>query len=198
MSRRPSTSDPDALADTTIAPAALAALRTSAVREVVVLGRRGPEHAAYTKPELLALTHLATTDLVVDDHDPRIGEAIEAAGPREHAAVLRGVSREAVDWSRPPGGRRRIVLRFHATPEAFTGDGAVAGVRVVPSRSGGDPVEIPAGMVMRAIGYHGRAQAGLPFDDTTGTVPNDAGRVRDLPATYVVGCAIQRHLSHAP
>ena len=181
------TSDPDTLTDTSIAPAALEALRRSAVREVVVLGRRGPAHAAYTKPELLALTHLPTTDLVVDDHAPRIGQVIEAAGPREHAAVLRGVPREPVDWSRPTGDRKRIVLRFHSTPEALTGDGTVTGIRIGSGQPDDGTVEIPAGIVMRAIGYRGHTQPGLPFDEASGTVPHDGGRVRDLPGAYVVG-----------
>ncbi|WP_235737614.1 FAD-dependent oxidoreductase [Nocardioides alcanivorans] len=109
-------SDPDVLADTSIASHALTELRSSRVREVVVLGRRGPEHAAYTRPEAMALTHLPSAELVVDDHDPRVGEAIDTAGPRDHASVLAGVRREAVDWSRQPAAGRRIVLRFHSSP----------------------------------------------------------------------------------
>lgn len=177
-------SDPDALASTTIAPHALDALRTSKVREVVVLGRRGPEHAAYTRPELLALTHLASAELVVDDHDPRIGAAIDAAGPRAHPAALRGVRRERVDWSLPPDAGRRIVLRFHSAPVALIGETAVSGVRVTGSTG---EVEIPAGVVMRAIGYRGSAQPDLPFDEASGTVPHAAGRVAGVPGAYVVG-----------
>ncbi|NEE49140.1 ferredoxin-NADP reductase, partial [Streptomyces sp. SID8455] len=63
--------DPETLAATDIADHALAALRGSKVREVVLLGRRGPEDAACTASELLALKHLPGVGLVVDDHDPR-------------------------------------------------------------------------------------------------------------------------------
>lgn len=178
--------DPETLAGTDIADHALAALRASKVREVVLLGRRGPEDAAYTASELLALTHLPGVRLVVDDHDPRTGASIDGAeaGTSDKAALLRGVAREAVDWARPPGSERRVVLRFHSAPVAVVGDDAVRGARVT---EGTREREIPAGLVLRAIGYRGVAVPGLPFDEETGTVPHKGGRVTGLPGSYVVG-----------
>ncbi|MFC9890127.1 FAD-dependent oxidoreductase [Streptomyces pilosus] len=178
--------DPDTLAGTGIAGHALAELRRSKVREVVVLGRRGPGEAAYTRSELLALKHLPGVDLLVDDHDPRVGPAVAAAGPGDKAAVLRDVARGAVDWSLPPDSprRRRIVLRFFSAPVRVCGSGHTRAVRVT---GGSGELEIPSALVLRAIGYRGIPQAGLPFDEATGTVPNELGRVRDRPGTYVVG-----------
>jgi ferredoxin--NADP+ reductase len=174
------TTDPAALAPTSIAPHALAALRSSKVREVVLLGRRGPAEAAYTMPELLALTRRDDVDLMVDTHDPLVAQAIDAARPGDKAALLRGVSRETVDWSAPPPhGRRRIVLRFHCTPAEILGDSQVRGVR----DTGG--VEITTGQVVRAVGHRGTAVPGLPFDEDAGVIPHTAGRVR--PGVYVVG-----------
>jgi len=179
------TMDPGELEGTEIAPAALAMLRSSKVREVVVVGRRGPDAAAYTTPELLALTHLPGVDLVVDAHDPDIARAIDAAGPGEKAGLLRGVAREAVDWSAPPPhGARRIVFRFGSAPVEITGDNQVRGLRV--SGPGGE-VEIGAGRVVRAVGYLGTPLPGLPFDEAGGTVPNNVGRVDGRPGCYVVG-----------
>ncbi|MER7110317.1 FAD-dependent oxidoreductase [Streptomyces sp. NPDC000229] len=177
-------SDADALAATDIADHALTALRTAPVREVVLLGRRGPEDAAYTRSELRALRHLEGVDLVVDDHDPRIGEAIDGAGAADKAALLRDVTREGIDWSRPPAPGRRIVFRFHSAPLEALGDDKVRAVRVT-----GRSAErtIPAGMLLRAVGYRGVPVPGLPFDDATGTVPHEAGRVPGRPGTYVVG-----------
>ncbi|MFI2378615.1 FAD-dependent oxidoreductase [Streptomyces sp. NPDC018964] len=180
-------SDPGTLAGTGIAGHALAELRRGKVREVVLLGRRGPEHAAYTRPELLALKHLPGVDLLVDDHDPRTGAVIDAAGPGDKAAVLRGVARETVDWSLPPGaagGRRRIVFRFHSSPMAVRGGEDTRAVRVT---GGTAEPEIPAGLVLRAVGCRGVAPAGLPFDEATGTVPHERGRVTGRPGTYVAG-----------
>ncbi|TXS01614.1 4Fe-4S dicluster domain-containing protein [Streptomyces sp. col6] len=176
--------DPAGLAGTDIADHALAALRGSAVREVVLLGRRGPEDAACTSSELLALKHLPGVELVVDDHDPRIGPAIEEAAPGSTAAVLHEVRRERVDWSRSPAEGRRIVFRFHSAPVEIRGGDDVAGVRVTAD---GGEAEIPAQLFLRAIGYRGRAVPGLPFDEASGTVPHEGGRVAGLTGTYVVG-----------
>ncbi|WP_109505209.1 FAD-dependent oxidoreductase [Nocardioides speluncae] len=173
--------DPATLEGTSIAPHALEALRASKVREVVLLGRRGPDCAAYTTSELRALKHLDGVDLVVDDHDPAVGGTIDAAFRGDKAAVLQGVRRERIEYDAAPPPGRRIVLRFNSAPEAIAGDQEVRAVQV----SGGQ--ELPAGLVIRAIGYRGRPVADLPFDEATGTVPHDAGRVHGCDATYVVG-----------
>lgn len=179
------TAEPADLAGTAIAAPALRLLRDTAVREVVLLGRRGPEAAAYTRSELLALTRRHGVELVVDDEDPRTGRAIDSAAPGGHAALLQGVRRETVDWSAPPPeGSRRLVLRFHSAPVAVSGSDHVAGLRVT-GRDG--EVEIPAGLVVRAVGHRGTPLPGLPFDDATGVVPNQDGRVDGMPGTYVVG-----------
>ncbi|MFJ1622442.1 FAD-dependent oxidoreductase [Streptomyces sp. NPDC088190] len=176
--------DPSALAGTDIADHALAALRASKVREVVLLGRRGPEHAAYSASELLALSHLPGVDLVVDGRDPRTGATIDGSAEDGKAALLRGLSRETVDWSRPPAPGRRIVFRFHSAPVRVLGDDTVRAVRVTGDQG---ELDLPAGTLLRAVGYRGLPVPGLPFDEATGTVPHRGGRVTGLPGTYVVG-----------
>lgn len=180
-------SDPGALAKGDIAHHALEALRAGSVREVVLLGRRGPEDAAYTASELLALKHLEGVELVVDDHDPRTGAAIDAATPGDRAALLRDAARETVDWSRPPVEGRRIVFRFHSAPLEAVGRGAVGAVRVTDGPGGTSGREIPAGLLLRAVGQRGLPLTGLPFDEASGTVPHESGRVAGRPGTYVVG-----------
>ncbi|MBD0709030.1 MULTISPECIES: FAD-dependent oxidoreductase [unclassified Streptomyces] len=180
-------SDPAELARTDIADHALAALRGRPVREVVLLARRGPGHAAYTTSELLALKHLPGVDLVVDAHDPRTGAAVDAARTGEKAALLAGLARETVDWTAPPpADRRRIVLRFHSAPTGVLGEDSVRAVEVTgagtPSGTG-----IGTGLLVRAIGYRGIPLPGLPFDETTGTVPHEGGRITGMPGSYVVG-----------
>ncbi|UYM07399.1 FAD-dependent oxidoreductase [Solicola gregarius] len=173
------TTDPGTLAGTDIAPHALQALRASKVREVVLLGRRGPEHAAYTTPELRALRQ--GVEVVVDGHDATIVDAIAVAADGDKAGVLRGLDTSRVDWTAPPPPGRRIVLRFESTQTEILGDQQVRAVRT------SDGSEIPAGMVLRAIGYRGQPVRDLPFDEETATVPGDAGRVAGVPGTYVVG-----------
>ncbi|MET9547064.1 FAD-dependent oxidoreductase [Streptomyces sp. NPDC006627] len=176
--------DPDALARTDIADHALAALGDSKVREVVLLARRGPEDAAYTTSELLALKHVPGVELIVDDHDPRIAAAVDEAAPQGKAAVLRGVARRQPDWEAPPEPGRRIVLRFYCEPREVLGEGRVEAVRVA---SGAGERTLRAGLMLRAIGYRGVPVAGLPFDESSGTVPHEGGRVTGQPGTYVVG-----------
>lgn len=187
-------SDPDRLATTDIADHALEALRERSVREVVLVGRRGPEHAAYTRPELLALSGLPGVQLVVDDQ-PGVRMAIAAAPPSSKAAVLQGIPIERVDYTSSPGAGRRVVLRFHSSPTAVVGTGGVEALRVRSSAAPDTSAEdsIGAGLVVTAIGHRGSAIAGLPFDEATGTVPNDRGRVVDratgspVPGAYVAG-----------
>ncbi|MGC0314263.1 FAD-dependent oxidoreductase [Kitasatospora acidiphila] len=166
-------SAPERLAGTDIADHTLAALRGSSVREVVLLARRGPADAAYTAPEFLALRQLPGIAVVVasDEALPEVAEG--------KSALLDGLPVEAVDWTRLPPAGRRIVLRFLERPAEFFGRDRVEGVRLA---SGG---LVPAGLVVRAIGFRGAPLPELPFDEATGTVPNRNGRV--APGSYVAG-----------
>ena len=173
------TTDPDHLARTDIADHALAALRDSAVREVVLLGRRGPEHAAYTEPELLALREFGGAELVVDDSDPRVGAAIDAGD----APLLQGLRRVRPDLGAAPEPGRRIVLRFHSVVERIAGGGAGPATGVCLT----DGTAVDAAPVITAIGHRGVPLPGLPFDAATGTAPNEHGRIDGVPGAYVVG-----------
>ena len=158
-----------ALHDTDIAALPWAALRRSRLQEVVVLGRRGPAEASFTLPELIGLAGLDDVDVVLHDR----GE-VAAMPDGDRARLLRELA------SRPTRpGRRRIVLRFRAAPARILGDDRVAGVELA------DGSVLDAGLVVRAIGFRGLPVAGLPFDEATGTVPHEAGRVRA--GTYVAG-----------
>jgi ferredoxin--NADP+ reductase len=181
------TTDPANLENTAIAPHALTILRRSAVREVVVLGRRGPEHAAFARGECLALQHIPGLDLVVEDR-PEVETAIRGSLSPRSASALQGVPVQAMDWQAEPARGRRIVFSFLRKPKEFRHRGDT--VEIVLD----DGSTIGAGLVLRAIGYHGRPQPGLPYDEGTGTITNLGGRVLGLdgapmPGTYVVGWA---------
>ncbi|WP_300679352.1 FAD-dependent oxidoreductase [Nocardioides sp.] len=185
--------DPDLLADTDIAALPLERLRRSQVREVVVLGRRGPSQAAFTVPELIGLSGLAEAggiNVVVDTG----GLPIEGTGTK--ARLLRELAER-----RPTPGRRTIVLRFGVSPLALHGDeqgrltslslrrnevvtDADGRTRAVPT----DEVEeLATGLVLRAVGYRGLPIPGLGYDPVSGSVPHTEGRVE--PGVYVAGWA---------
>ncbi|AZG47691.1 FAD-dependent oxidoreductase [Gordonia insulae] len=158
-------SDPESLRSTDIADHALSALVDNRIEEVVVLGRRGPEHAACTTPELLALGSLPGIDVLVD-------------GPLHVGMDAPMKMRILADYAgrTPTPGNRRIVLRFGCKPEEVVGVEHVESL-IVADTDTGVTEKIVCGLVLRAIGYRGTPIAGLPFDDEAFTVGNVAGRV---------------------
>lgn len=155
------------LSGTDIADHALAALTAGSVDEVIVLGRRGPEHAACTTPELLALGSLPGVDVLVD-------------GPVDAGPDASMKQRVLAEYARrqPVPGNKRIVLRFGSTPVAAVGSEHVEALTVRGTETGASE-SIRCGLVIRAAGYRGLPIDGLPFDERTATVTNIAGRVTD-------------------
>ncbi|RJQ74455.1 4Fe-4S ferredoxin [Pseudonocardiaceae bacterium YIM PH 21723] len=161
------TTDPEHLADTDISLSALEALRNSAIDEVVLLGRRGAVNAAFTLPELIGLAGVEDITVVVDgecgDDTPKTKLLAEMA-------------------ARPPRGKRRIVFRFETTSAQIHGEDKVTGLEVT---RGGVNETLDAGLVISSIGYRGSAVPGLPFDEVTGRMTNEDGRV--APGIYTAG-----------
>ncbi len=185
---------PSELAPTDTADHALEVLARSRVSEIVVIGRRGPAQAAFTNPELLELGELADADVIVDPDE--LDRALAVSDPDAEANTI---SRRNVEIlrsyaDRPATGQpKRIVLRFLLSPTALLADehgrlGAVELVHneLVPAPGGGlraQPTDrretIPAELAFRAIGYRGVPLPGVPFDERTGVIPSDAGRIID-------------------
>ena len=193
------TADPEALAATDIATLPLTALRGSTVREVVVLGRRGPAQAAFTVPELIGLAGVTDLNVVVESRYARSSLAgySTTEPPADIPADTKGrVLAELASRPTDPA-LPTIVLRFLASPTRILGGDRVTGVavarnRLEPDADGvlrpvaTDEVEtLDCGLVVRAVGYHGQPVADLPYDAASGTVPNDRGRV--APGVYVAG-----------
>jgi ferredoxin--NADP+ reductase len=197
----------DELAGTDVADHALDALTGHDIEEVVVLGRRGPAQAAYTTPELRELGVLTDADVVVD---PAEAELDPASLSWLESDAADGTARRNVEVVQdyagrsPKGLRRRVVLRYLASPLEIVGGERVQGLRVGRNRlvagpDGGLRAEptgeeelIEAGLVLRSVGYLGRPLPGLPFDERAGTLCNTDGRVTDedgavLPGVYTAG-----------
>jgi len=184
--------DPRRLAGTDIADGALGRLLDSNVREVVVLGRRGPAEAAFTVPELVGLAGHDGINVVVDTGD--LPPEVALAGDDVKSRLLRDMHGRPVD-----PGKRSIVLRFLSSPVGVVGDdrGRITGVEVGRNRLRADETGVvravptgetevlEAGMLLRAVGYKGLPIPDLPYDADTGVVPNHEGRV--APGIYVAG-----------
>jgi ferredoxin--NADP+ reductase len=182
------------LSPTDIPQAALSALAASEVTEVHMAGRRGPSQARFTTKELRELGALPGAEVRVDPAELALDPAYRdpsglPAVQRRNVEVLRG-------WAAQPPGEapRRIRLRFFLRPvELLADDGRVGAVRferTTPDGRGGVTgtgrfEDVEAQLVLRSVGYRGVPVEGLPFDEATGTVPNDAGRV--APGVYVAG-----------
>ncbi|BBZ21878.1 FAD-dependent oxidoreductase [Mycolicibacter hiberniae] len=183
------TADPDRLAHTDIADYALAALRDSAVQEVVIVARRGPVASAFTLPELVGLTQVADVVLDAEDH-ARVREdlaTVQDMLTRQKLEVLAKLGDASAPVTRP-----RIRFAYGLTPARVLGDSRCEAMEFTVT--GTDQVRrIDAGMVLTSIGYHGTPIADLPFDDVAGVVPNEGGRVIDpatgrrVPGAYVSG-----------
>ena len=184
---------PEELALTDISDDALAALRDSRVREVHLLGRRGPAQAAFTNPEIRELGELPGADVRVRPDEAELDllsrAELERSGDRgtlKKVEILREYARRA-----PTGKPRALEIRFLVSPVALHGDdtGAATGLRLVrnelhataagtlQARATDRFEELPAGLVFRSVGYRGVPIPGVPFHDAWGVILNDKGRV---------------------
>lgn len=188
---------PEELLKTDIADYALEALRNSRVKEVYILGRRGPAQAAFTAPEAKELGELADCDTIVLPEEAELDPLSRASMADADRADVRKVEIiQELSRRQPTGKSKRLILRFLVSPVELIGDekGRVKQMRLVrnelyATEAGSmrprptDHFEtLDVGLVFRSIGYKGVALPGVPFHESWGVIPNDGGRVLD-PAT---------------
>lgn len=184
----------DELSRTDIADYALAALAGSRVKEVYLLGRRGPAQAAFSNPEIRELGELPNADATAPPDEVVLDELSRAdieqrndQTARTKVEILQGFARR-----KPTGKPRRLIMRFLVSPvEILASQGHVGGLRLVRNRlekteagtlvarPTGEHEDLPAGVVFRSIGYRGVPLPGVPFNDEWGVILNDSGRVLD-------------------
>jgi ferredoxin--NADP+ reductase len=186
--------DPSELDPTDTAEHALAALRQCAIRKVYVMGRRGPEHAAFTAPELRELPKLEHTDVIIDE------AAVSSAHERAVAQgeIEKHLASNLEAWrliaESPRAGHERVMeFKFLSTPKEIKGHGKVEEIvfgineiqngKVVET---GETYSVKTNLVISAIGYHAEPIKGISFRD--GKVENQDGRVLGT-NIYTVGWA---------
>jgi ferredoxin--NADP+ reductase len=193
------------LAPTDTTDTAIEAIVGAGIKEILVLGRRGPVQAAWTPTELHELGELAGADIVVDPAELELDPASAAELADASNIVQRNVEILHDFASRDSSGKRRTVhLRFRVSPVAILGEEKVEAVEIVRNRLEADAAGriravatdarevIPCGIVFRSVGYHGVELPDVPFDESAGTMPNDRGRVLDeggrpIPGLYCAG-----------
>ena len=183
---------PEELAPTDTTDPAIEAIGSSTVREIVVVGRRGPAQASWTTQELKEMGELAGAEVEVDPAELE-GAVGEDTNTERNLEVLRGFA-----------GRRRtgkpVLIRFlfFRSPVALHGEERVESIELVRNRleeQEGRLVAVPTeehetlecGLVFRSVGYRGLPLPDLPFDERRGTLRNEAGRIAGEAAAYCAG-----------
>jgi ferredoxin--NADP+ reductase len=199
--------DPAELHATDVPQPVLEALMASKVREIHMIGRRGPAHAKFTTKELRELGELPGAEVVVRPDEIDLGafdEAGQGAALEESDRRVRGNLVALRKWVQQPGTApsqgRRLAIRFWLRPVEITGSGRVRGITLERTRldrggslkGTGELETIEAQMVLRSVGYQSVPLPGVPFDERAAVVPNAAGRVlgpdgSPLPREYVAG-----------
>jgi ferredoxin--NADP+ reductase len=175
--------EPSELDPTDTADHAINRLKESSIRNVVISARRGPEHAAFTSPELRELPKLEHTNVIIEPGD--IAAAIVRAGDEIEKETKSNLDAMTLIAEREPTSHERtMTFQFLATPIEIKGDGKVE--EVIFQRTGGDETfSIKCGLVITAIGYEAASLEGIPYE--RGKVVNEEGYVGEN--LYVVGWA---------
>lgn len=194
----------DELKTSDIAEHALDALSNSKIREVHIIGRRGPAQAKFTAKELRELTGLTGTVTTLDPEQLRLSAVCETelasntnAIAQKNMEIFRSIAENT-----PRSGSRRIHFRFLASPVEIQGRNRVEKLSLVRNQLTGEPFrqsaeatdtfeDLDCGLVFRSIGYKGVPIPGLPFDSARGVLPNIKGRLVEgenkLQGLYVTG-----------
>jgi len=183
---------PEELAPTDTTDPAIEAIGSSAVREIVIVGRRGPAQASWTTQELKEMGELAGADVRVDVAD--LEGAVEAdTQTQRNMDVLREFAARE-----PTGKALAIRFLFFRSPVAIHGESRVESIELVRNRleeqdgrlvavATDEHETLPCGLVFRSVGYRGVGLPDVPFDDARGTIRNVGGRVTGAERTYCAG-----------
>ena len=194
----------DELRTSDMAEHALDALSESRVKEIHVIGRRGPAQAKFTPKELRELGEIEGVAATLDLAECSVGKQceIELASPTNTFAPKNVELFRKFAECAPSNGSRRIIFRFCLSPVALTGNGHVEGIELSRTELTGPAFsqvaqptgvieEVACGLVFRSIGYRSEPIDGVPFDGQHGVVPNAQGRVlkggMPISGLYVTG-----------
>ena len=186
---------PAELADSDMADYALKALEHSSIKEVYILGRRGPAQAAFTTPEIKEMGELADTDVKVLEEDAQLDRFSQAELEEGKDRTKQKNVKIIQDFATrsPSGKNRELTIRFLVSPTEIIGDesGRVKAVKIVRNElfqsddgtvrpRATDRVEtLPIDLIFRSVGYRGIPIPAIPFNESWGTIENEQGRIVD-------------------
>lgn len=193
----------DELKVTDMADYAIEALKNSDVKTVTMLGRRGPAQAAFTPPEIKELADLIGADVVIAEEeaalDPESQAELKASGDKniqKNVEIVEEVSARSIE-----GKPKQLRIRFLVSPAEIIGDdaGHVKAMRLTKNRivrtedgslkprATDETEEIPVGLVFRSVGYRGVSLSGVPFNEDSGALYHEQGRVTDEQGEVIDG-----------
>jgi len=194
----------DELKNTDIAEHALEALSQSKIRDIHMIGRRGPAQAKFTHAELKEFGELADCDPVIDPAILDLNAASKAElEDKTNRSAIKNIETLTAFSQRPAGSKsRNLHFRFLEGPTELKGGSRLEAVTLMKNRlegeafnqwaeETGETIDLPCGLLFRSIGYRGIPIADVPFDDKKGVFPNQEGRITNdgsvLPGVYCAG-----------
>jgi ferredoxin--NADP+ reductase len=185
--------DPTELDPTDTAQHALDLFKASKVRKVIICGRRGPEHAAFTAPELRDLPKLENTDVYIDaDQIYQASLRVDQMGEVEKDLKNNLEAMRQIAEHDKKGVQRKLEIKFLAAPKEIKGNGKVEEVVFTINEVKDGKViatdktfSIKTGLVVTAIGYDAVEYPGVKIEN--GRIANIAGHVEHN--IYVTGWA---------
>jgi len=194
----------DELRETDIAAHALDALAESKIKEIHMVGRRGPVQTKFTPAEIREIGELSDCDPIVRSNDLELGDAsqVELADASNKNAQKNYAALQGFAERTPSGKSRRYIVHFLSSPIELRGTHRVEELVLESNRLEGEPFKqraigtgdqrvMPCGLFFRSVGYRGVPIPDVPFDDRWGVFPNDAGRIQDegvaVAGLYVAG-----------
>jgi ferredoxin--NADP+ reductase len=171
-------------------------LRASQATDVHVFGRRGPAQVKFSPLELREAVHIEGVDTIVYDEDFQYDEGSQKAIDSNNQTRVMVKTLEDLRSNQITGAKRRLHLHFFSAPiEILEKDGKVSGIKIERTeldgtgnvKPTGEFREFPIQAVYRAVGYFGSELSEVPFDENSGVIPNDKGRVLDSEGKHIQG-----------
>jgi ferredoxin--NADP+ reductase len=186
------------LSSSDITEKAIKALEKSNIKEIHIIGRRGPVQSAFTELEIREFGELEDANIIINEDDLELNDA-----NREEMEASNKAKKNynaLVDLSKEPkeGKKKKVFVQYFKYPKEMVGDTRVTALKAdkvvlegeafkQKAARTGEEFEIPAGLVFRSIGYKGLSLPGIPFDEDRGVIPNENGRVQHLDGTPAAG-----------